>query len=109
MLADAARPAVGGEEVTIIATGLGAVDPKVPDGAAGAADPVSNVLASLRVQIQGKEAPVKSATLVPGKPGRYQIVVTVPQDIAPDASARVVLTLADQAVSSPVTMSVTVQ
>ena len=107
VLADASRPAVGGESVTIIATGLGAVDPKVADGAAGAADPVSSVLASLRVQIQGKEAIVKSATLVPGKPGRYQIVATVPQDVAPDSSARVVLTLADQAVSAPVTMSVT--
>ena len=59
------------------------------------------------MQIQGKEAVVKSATLVPGKPGRYQIVATVPQDVAPDSSARVVLTLADQAVSAPVTMSVT--
>ena len=107
VLADAARPAVNGEEVTIVATGLGAVDPKVPDGAAGAADPVSNVLASLRVQIQGKEAVVKSATLAPGKQGRYAIVVAVPEDVTPDASARVVLTVAEQAVSGPVTMAVT--
>ena len=95
VLADVSRPALGGEDVTIVATVLGAVDP------------VSNVLASLRVQIQGREAPVRSATLVPGKPGRYRIVATVPLDTVPDASARVVLTLADQAVSSPVTMSVT--
>ena len=68
---------------------------------------MSNVLASIRVQIQGKEAPVKSATLAPGKPGRYAIVVVVPGDIVPDASARVVVTVADQAVSGPVTMAVT--
>ena len=50
---------------------------------------------------------MKSATLAPGKQGRYAIVVAVPEDVTPDASARVVLTVAEQAVSGPVTMAVT--
>ena len=107
MLADSARPARPAEEVSIIATGLGAVDPKVPDGAAGGAEPVSNVLGALRVLIQGKEAPLVSATLIPGKAGRYRIVVKLPEDLTPDINARIVLIVAEQAISSPVTMSVT--
>ena len=67
------------------------------------------MLASLRVQIQGKEATVKSATLAatlaPSKQGRYAIVVAVPEDVTPDPSARLVLTVAEQAVSGPVTMA----
>ena len=67
---------------------------------------VSNVLASLGVQVQCKDAALKSATLIPGKSGRYQIVVTLPMDLTPDPSARVALTVAEQAVSSPVTIGV---
>lgn len=106
-LADAGRPAYPGEELVIIATGLGAVDPAVPDGEAGAADPVSNVVAPVRVEVQGREAQVKSAILLPGQPGRYQITAVVPDDVTADASARVVLTVGDQAVSAPVTICVT--
>ena len=106
-LADAARPAFPGEDIVIIATGLGAVNPAVPDGGAGAADPVSNVVSPVTVLVQGREAKVKSAALIPGQPGRYQIVATLPDDVAPDASARVVLTVGEQSVSAPVTICVT--
>ena len=105
VLADGARPARPGEEIVIYATGLGAVDPAVPEGAAGLPDPLSNAKAGVRVQIQGKEAVVKSAALDPSGPGRYAVIAVVPDDAVPAANAPVVVIASDQATSPAVTMS----
>lgn len=82
-----------------------AVDPPAdhnpPDpGAAAPAEPPLAVAAPLALAIDGKEAPIKEAILMPGLVGVYRILATVPADAATSASARVVLSIND--IPSPV-------
>lgn len=73
-------PAHGGEVLLIYATGLGAVQNSVADGAAASGpDSVTN---AVTVQIGGQVAAVQYAGLAPGFAGLYQINVTVPQGVA---------------------------
>jgi uncharacterized protein (TIGR03437 family) len=81
------RPARPGETVLFRLTGLGATDPVVDSGAAPPEDPRAAV--STQVGVSFPYGPVGhgvfvdglQATLTPGKPGRYELRVTLPPDV----------------------------
>jgi uncharacterized protein (TIGR03437 family) len=75
-LVNAAKPAVGGEEVVIYATGLGATVPAFPTGTA--ATQVNNTVLPVTVSIGGANARVLYQGLTAGFVGLYQINVIVP-------------------------------
>ena len=78
-LVSAARPAIGGETVLIYLTGMGAVNPSVPDGTAGGTNPLSvTTISPVTVYVAGQPATVVYSGLAPGYPGLYQMNVTLP-------------------------------
>jgi uncharacterized protein (TIGR03437 family) len=74
----AANPARRGETVLIYLTGLGAVSPPVPDGAAAPSSPLSSALAAVNVYIGGVQAQVSFRGLAPGFAGLYQVNAVIP-------------------------------
>lgn len=72
------NPARHGETVQIFLTGLGAVSPPVPAGAAGPANPLSVVSGPVAVFIDHVQAPIAFQGLSPGLAALYQLNVTVP-------------------------------
>ncbi|HYL34377.1 MAG TPA: hypothetical protein VEV17_00540 [Bryobacteraceae bacterium] len=85
-LVTADNPAQANETLTLIVTGLGAVNPPVADGAAAPAAPLSVVTANILVEIQDQnnniyEAPVTLQSLLPGTAGMYQLQFTVPSGV----------------------------
>jgi len=85
-LVSAASPARRGETILLFLTGLGAVTPPVPDGAAASGAPLSNVNAEVKVYVGGRLATVVFKGLAPNLAGLYQINFTVPAS-APTGSA----------------------
>jgi uncharacterized protein (TIGR03437 family) len=85
-LVNLASPAKRGETVLIFLTGLGAVDPPVPDGTAGAANPLSKAVATVNALIDGLPATVRYAGLAPLFPGLYQLNIVVPSDLSVTAT-----------------------
>jgi len=77
-LVSSENPARRGETVLIFLTGLGAVSPAVPDGAAGGANPLNLVTAAVNVYIGGEAAQVTFKGLAPGLAGLYQLNVVIP-------------------------------
>jgi uncharacterized protein (TIGR03437 family) len=72
------NPAQAGETVAVYLTGLGAVNPGVPDGSAGPASPLSNATNTITADISGTAATVTFAGLAPQLAGLYQINLTIP-------------------------------
>jgi uncharacterized protein (TIGR03437 family) len=77
-LVNAKNPAKIGETVSVFVTGLGAVNPSIPDGAAGPTNPLSNASATIAAYIGGVQATITYAGLAPQLAGLYQINLTVP-------------------------------
>jgi uncharacterized protein (TIGR03437 family) len=103
-LAQPGNPAVAGDTVVIYCTGLGPVDPAVPDGAGAPLSPHSLTRNTVTVTIDGQDAPVAYSGLAPlGAPGVYQVNAVVPNGISNDA-AQVVVSVAGQT-SRPVSMA----
>jgi uncharacterized protein (TIGR03437 family) len=77
---NSADPAVAGETVLLYVTGLGAVTPKVTDGAAAGSSTLSLVNAPVLVEIGGQftKAVLSFSGLAPGFAGLYQINFVVP-------------------------------
>lgn len=73
-------PAAPGETIVLAATGLGATDNPVAEGAAAPASPLANAVAKPTVTINNEQAVVSFAGLQPGEAGIYQINVQVPTD-----------------------------
>jgi uncharacterized protein (TIGR03437 family) len=94
-------PATAGEVVTVLAAGLGATDPAVPDGNASPSDPLARPRDALNVSIGGADAPVALVGLVPGSVGIYQVNVTIPSGLQAGEQP-LVLTISGQ--SSPAVM-----
>jgi uncharacterized protein (TIGR03437 family) len=67
-----------GDALQIYLTGLGAVNPKINDGQAAPASPLSVVTAQVTVLIGGQAATVLFQGLAPGFAGLYQVNVTIP-------------------------------
>ena len=108
-LAQSGTPASIGETVVIYCTGLGAVTPKVQDGApAPVTPPLSTTDNPVNVKIGDKAATVIFGGLTPGSAGLYQINAVVPSGIATGDAVPVVISVAGQTspVTPPVTMAV---
>ena len=78
-LVNAAQPAAAGETVLVFLTGMGAVNPAVPDGAGGGSNPLnSTVVSPIQVFVGAEPAKVEYSFLAPLYPGLYQINVKLP-------------------------------
>jgi uncharacterized protein (TIGR03437 family) len=78
------NPATPGEFIQIFLTGLGAVNPAVPDGTAAAASPLATVTGPVNVYLGGVLATnVQFKGLSPGLASLYQINVQVPISLGP--------------------------
>jgi uncharacterized protein (TIGR03437 family) len=103
-LAQPGTPAVARETVVIYCTGLGAVNPAIPEGAEPPVLPLSNTVNPVTVTIGGQDAPVSFSGLTPGFPGLYQVNAVVPDGVSGDA-VPIVVSVAGQ-VSPAVTLAV---
>ncbi|HUK15988.1 MAG TPA: hypothetical protein VLW65_06215 [Bryobacteraceae bacterium] len=81
-LVSSASPAQAGETIMVYVTGLGGVNPLVPDGSAAPASPLSNTSNTITAFIDGQTATVSYAGLVPYSAGLYQLNLTVPTGLA---------------------------
>lgn len=104
-VADPTTPAKAGDTLTIFCTGLGAVSPAIPDGAAAPSSPLSYTVATPTVSIGGKTVAPSFSGLSPGFVGLYQINVAVPSGIASSNQVPVMLTIAGET-SPPATIAV---
>jgi uncharacterized protein (TIGR03437 family) len=93
VVAHPATPATAGDSLAIFCTGLGAVNPPVPDGAASPGSPLAYTVATPTVTIGGKNAQVFFSGLAPGFVGLYQIDAIVPSGIAPGDQVPVVVSI----------------
>ena len=100
------NPAMVGDVVVIYCSGLGEVNPPVLTGTpAPLGGPLSSVVAPVTVEIDGIDAPVLFAGLVPGFPDLYQINAQVPCGTDSGAADTVSVTVtAAQQKSRPVKM-----
>lgn len=99
------HPAMPGDTLMLLATGLGPVDQPIVDGAASA-DMVRNALTQPQVNIAGVGAMVLSATLSPNFVGVYQVQLTVPDGVGTSDTTPVQIQIADAV--SPVTTTISV-
>jgi uncharacterized protein (TIGR03437 family) len=74
-------PASVGEIVSVYVTGLGDVNPSVPDGTAGLSDPLSFTTSTFTAFVNGISAPVYFAGLAPQLTGIYQLNVQIPAGV----------------------------
>jgi uncharacterized protein (TIGR03437 family) len=88
----AANPVNRGDLVTLYATGLGAVLPAVPTGAA--ADAPAACASAVTVTIGDRTVTPDYAGIATGIPGLYQVTVRVPADLAATGDVAVKLTQA---------------
>lgn len=73
--------------ISIYATGLGAVTPAVPAGAAAPAVPLSGTVVAPVVTISGARAEVRFSGLAPGFAGLYQVDAVVPSGVTAEDGA----------------------
>src|SRR5205823_11791102 len=78
----ALNPILPGDDITIIATGLGSVIPAVASGQPGPSDPLATAVPTPVVKVACRPARVTFAGLAPGFVGVYQINASVPLDLA---------------------------
>ncbi|HXM42911.1 MAG TPA: glycoside hydrolase family 30 beta sandwich domain-containing protein [Bryobacteraceae bacterium] len=76
------NPAGPGQAVLLFGTGLGAVSPAVPTGAAASADTLSYVSAKVTATVGGTPADVLFAGLAPGFAGLWQVNLALPSGVA---------------------------
>jgi len=77
---DPARP---GEAILMYLTGLGDVNPSVPDGVPPPINPLSPAVIQPVLVVDGEPVTPLFAGLSPGLTGVYAITLTIPSDIAP--------------------------
>lgn len=81
-LVTAAKPATQGEILSLFATGLGPVIPRVDPGQPFPSSPLAVVNSPVEVTVNGKAAEVLSAVGFPGAVDGYQVNFRVPSDTA---------------------------
>ena len=84
-------PAVPGEILTIIASGLGPTRPGVEPGKPFPASPLQPVNGPVQVLVNGVDAPVLYAGGYPNTTGRYQMNFRVPEGTSSGAASLQVL------------------
>lgn len=89
----AAKPAAAGETLSLFATGLGPVNPRVDPGQPFPASPLAAVNSPVSVTVNGKEAEVLGAVGYPGAVDAYQVNFKLPDD-TPKGTASVQVTAA---------------
>jgi uncharacterized protein (TIGR03437 family) len=77
----AGSPAVQGEGIALYLVGMGGTNPPMASGAAAPFDRLTTAAITPTVTIDGKDAQVLFAGLIPGTVGLYQIFLTVPTGI----------------------------
>ena len=80
-LVSSSSPAQPGEYIEVFVTGLGAVDPPIPDGTPGPVDTLSHTTNTFTVTIGGLPAVVQYAGLAPQLSALYQINVQIPSGL----------------------------
>ncbi len=75
-------PALGGETVMVLATGLGPVTPTVADGAAAPSSPPALLNSTVTATVGGLASSVVFAGLAPGSVGYDRVDVVVPSGLA---------------------------
>jgi uncharacterized protein (TIGR03437 family) len=80
-LVNAQNPAKQGETVSVFLTGLGSVNPAIPDGAAGPTSPYSLTTNTITAYVGGTAAPVGYSGLAPTLAGLYQLNITIPSGL----------------------------
>ena len=83
---DAMNPARAGTKIQILATGLGRVRPDWPTGLAAPLDSPPQVIANVRVMLDGTPVETTRATLAPGYIGYYLIEAKLPDVVNTGAS-----------------------
>jgi uncharacterized protein (TIGR03437 family) len=101
----AQSPAMGGEEVVIYMTGLGAVDVEPSLGSAAPTFPLANATVSSQVSLGNVPLTVVFAGLTPGTAGIYQVNAVLPQPLGVTGSP----TLAVSAGGQTATLQLPVQ
>jgi len=84
------NPILPGDEITILANGLGTVMPPVATGMPGPTNPLSVVAIRPIVKVGGLPASVSFAGLAPGLAGVYQINATASMDLSGPTSLVIV-------------------
>jgi uncharacterized protein (TIGR03437 family) len=87
-LVRAQTPAAVGEDIAILATGLGLTTPGLATGEFAKASPQANVVNQVSVTIGGQAAPGAQSFAIPGTAGLYWVVVKVPSGVSGDATVR---------------------
>ena len=77
-----ASPARGGEQVVLLASGLGPVSPSLPSGLPAPSSPLSKTSALPIVRVAGQNAEVAFSGLAPGTVGLYQINFVIPSGLS---------------------------
>jgi len=95
----AQSPAMGGEEVVIYMTGLGAVDVEPSLGAAAPVFPLANATASTAVSLGNAALTVVFEGLTPGTAGLYQVNAVLPQPLGVTGSAPLTFSAGGQTAS----------
>lgn len=83
-----------GATIRLRANGLGPVNNRPASGEPPAAELSSTVQGSISVKLGEREVPVESAALLAGAVGIYEVVVRVPEDLAPGRQTPVTVTVA---------------
>ena len=83
----AAKPAAGGEVLSLFATGLGPTRPGIDPGQPFPSDPLAIVNSPLQLTVNGKPAEVIGAAGLPGAVDGYQVNFRLPTDIGKGPTA----------------------
>ena len=95
LVVTATNPVHRGDILTIYLTGMGAVNPPVPDGSPAPSSPLSTTVITPDVHIGGTGLPVLFSGLVPGYVGLYVINVSVPDSTPEGLSVPLTITQGD--------------
>ena len=75
------NPLRPGEVISVYLTGIGALEPSVPDGEAASADPLPRATANVRLLLDTQPAEVLYAGAAPGFAGLHVVVARVPSPL----------------------------
>ncbi|MBI4459030.1 MAG: hypothetical protein HY648_03090 [Acidobacteria bacterium] len=82
-------PARAGEELALFASGLGAVEPRIPSGFPAPLSPAARTTIPVALRVGGLSAEVRSSVLAAGQVGLYRITFLVPSGITGNAPVTV--------------------